>query len=178
MAEKTTIARPYAQAVFELARRQNAYAQWGEVLHLLATVMADERVRRLTQHPRAQATHVENILFDLLGEHLDPAARNFTKLLIAQRRLSVLPEIAALYALYRAEAERTQEAEVISAIPLSEEQRNDIVAALKRRLQRDVTLNTRVDASLLGGAIIRAGDVVIDGSLATQLNKLAGAMTR
>ena len=178
MAELTTIARPYAQAVFELARNQNAYQRWSEALALATAIVADARVLKWIAHPRVRPAQVAELILDVAGDHLDADARNFVRLLVENRRLTVLPEIAALYADYRAEAERTQQAEVISAQPLSNEQQASIVAALERRLQRAVTLHCQVDEALLGGAIIRAGDLVIDGSVTSQLGRLATAMAR
>ncbi|MDH5180518.1 MAG: F0F1 ATP synthase subunit delta, partial [Gammaproteobacteria bacterium] len=107
---------------------------------------------------------------------LDDQGKNFVRVLGENKRLNVVAEIAALYERHRAEAEKVVEAEVVSAFAMSDAQRKQMAEALKKRLGRDVNLVSRVDESILGGAIVRAGDLVIDGSVASKLNKLAHAM--
>lgn len=176
MAEKTTVARPYAQAVFDLAHSKGALRDWSNVLQLAAAVVADPQVQRLVSHPRVRKAQIQSLILDVGGAGFSAEAKNFIKVLIENRRLGLLPEIAAQYELYRAEAERTLTAEVISAFPVNDEQQARIAAALKKRLGRDVSLSCTVDGSLLGGVIIRAGDLVIDGSVTGQLTKLANAL--
>lgn len=177
MAEKTTVARPYAQAVFDLARsKPGTLRDWSNTLQLAAAVSADPHMQRLISHPRVRKEQIQNLILEVGGTGFSAEAKNFIKVLIENRRLNLLPEIAAQYELYRAEAERTITAEVVSAFPVSNEQQTKIAAALKKRLGREVSLNCRVDETLLGGAIIRAGDLVIDGSITGQLTKLANAL--
>lgn len=177
MAEKTTVARPYAQAIFDLARsKQGALGDWSTTLQLAVAVVADPQTQRLINHPRVRKEQIQSLILDVGGVGFSLQAQNFIKVLIENRRLSLLPEIAAQYELYRAEAERTITAEVVSAFPVSNEQQAKIAAALKKRLGREVSLNCTVDEALLGGAIIRAGDLVIDGSITGQLTKLANAL--
>ncbi|MEQ6340083.1 MAG: F0F1 ATP synthase subunit delta [Gammaproteobacteria bacterium] len=176
MAEKSTVARPYAQAIFDLAHSQGALHEWSDSLQLVAAITADIRVQRLIANPRVRGDRLQSLLLDIGGARLTPGVQNLIKVLIVNHRLVLLPEIAALYEFYRAEAERTMQAEVVSAFPVSEEQQKNIAAALKKRLGRDVSLTCKVDSDLLGGAIIRAGDLVIDGSVKGQLVKLSGAL--
>jgi F-type H+-transporting ATPase subunit delta len=177
MAEKTTIARPYAQAIFELAQSHKALPRWSEMLQLAATVAADERVAALLDNPNLDKARVVKLFLDICGDRLTAEAQNLIRLLMENGRMDVLTEIAGHYEVYRAEAERTVEARVISAFPLDEVQQKQIVASLKKRLGREVTLSCSTDKNLLGGAIIRAGDLVIDGSTTGQLAKLQVALT-
>lgn len=176
MAEKTTIARPYAQAVFAIAREQGDLAGWSDMLGLAAAVASDPDMAAMIDSPRLPREQVVDIILDICGDKLNDTGRNMIRVLAENGRLTLLPEIAALYEIDRARAEGTLEAEVVSASELTGEQKAVIAEALKRRLGREVTLNCSVDASLLGGAVIRAGDLVIDGSAVSKLNRLASAL--
>jgi len=112
------------------------------------------------------------LMLEVCGDQLNELGQNFIKVLIVNKRLNVLPEIAVLYNDLRAEAEKTVEAEVISAFPLTDAQQSNLIEGLKKRLGREVSLVSKVDENLLGGAIVRAGDLVIDGSVSGQLSKL------
>jgi len=176
MAEKITIARPYAQAVFDLAREQGDFKRWSEMLNLVAEVVAHPDMARLIDDPRVTREQLIGLLLVICDKGLDEAGRNLVRLLAENHRLEMAPEITALYEIERATAEGTVRAEIISASTLTDDQRSDIAAALKRRLGREVTLEARVDDTLLGGAIIRAGDLVIDGSVAGKLERLGGEL--
>ena len=178
MAEKSTIARPYAQAIFELADSGRQLPHWSEMLQLAAAVAADARVSVLIGNPRIDKGELTKMFLDICGDKLNEEAQNLVRVLFENHRMDVLPEIAGLYEVYRADAERTVEARVISAFPVDEAQKKQIVAMLKKRLGREVTLTCETDKALLGGAIIRAGDLVIDGSVTGQLAKLQVALAR
>jgi len=173
MAEKSTIARPYALAAFELAKEKNELAKWSEMLQFAALVASDATMKGYIGNPHVTRESLGNLFLGVCAEVLNELGSNFIKVLIENRRLDVLPEIATLYEQHRAEAERTVEAEVISAFPLSKEQLNLLADKLKDRLGRSVNLVSKVDSNLLGGAIVRAGDLVIDGSVNGQMDKLA-----
>ncbi|MBK9131933.1 MAG: F0F1 ATP synthase subunit delta [Gammaproteobacteria bacterium] len=177
MAEKSTIARPYAQAVFDLASAQRQLGPWSERLQLMTAVVADPRLQRLIGNPRITRAQLAGLIVDICGDRLDAQARSLVGVLAENRRLDLLPEIGALFAQYRAEAEKTVQAEVVSAFPLSAEQQAGIVAALKRRLGREISLKNTTDGTLVGGAVIRAGDLVIDGSVTGHLDRLASALS-
>jgi F-type H+-transporting ATPase subunit delta len=177
MAEKSTIARPYAQAVFELAAAQKQFGLWSERLQLLAAVAADARMQRVIGHPRIARSKLAALLIDICGDHLDDHARALVGVLVENRRLDMLPEIGALFEQYRAEAEKVVQAEVVSAFPLSKDQEAGIGAALKKRLGREVSLKSSTDETMVGGAVIRAGDLVIDGSVTGHLDRLANALS-
>lgn len=176
MAEIRTIARPYAQAAFQLARDHDALAKWSQMLQLGAVIAADPALRELIGNPRVTREQLTDLVLGVAGERLDERGANFIRLLVENDRLRCLPEIAALYETYRREVEQTVEAHVITAFPLSEEQQQRISAALQTRFGRNVTLTQSVDESLLGGMLIRTDDHVIDGSVTSQLAKLAKAL--
>jgi F-type H+-transporting ATPase subunit delta len=176
MAETTTIARPYAQAAFELAREQGTLAKWSEALALASAVATDGGIRKLIGSPRVTRGQLADLVIDICGTRLDDAARNFVRVLADNGRLGVLPQIAALFEALRAEAEGVIEADMVSAFAVDEAQKSGIAAALKARLGREVTLTCSVDPELIGGAVIRAGDLVIDGSVKGKLAKLASAL--
>lgn len=178
MAETTTIARPYAQAVFDIAADAKALGHWSDTLRLLALIVADPAMDALIRNPRVPREQLSGIITDVCGDALDERGAALVGVLAANQRLPLLPEIAALYEAYRADAEKIVQAEVVSAFPLSAEQQAAIAASLKRRLGREVTLESRIDQSLIGGAVIRAGDLVIDGSVTGQMDRLANALSR
>ncbi|HET9445332.1 MAG TPA: F0F1 ATP synthase subunit delta [Steroidobacteraceae bacterium] len=177
MAEKATIARPYAKAAFESARQHNALERWSKVLATASSVVQDERVAPLLSSPRVTPEQLSGLIADIVGSDLDEQTRNFLATLAGNRRLVLLPEIASMYEGLRAEAENTADVQVISAVELNEAQKQRLASALKKRLKREVRLHVQVDASLIGGAIVRAGDFVIDGSLKARLDRLAVEMS-
>ena len=176
MAEKITIARPYANAAFKVAQAQGNYDEWSRFLNAFAKFAEDPEVQLLIDDPRYTSKQLIDLFIEVGGDVVTEAGRNFLQILADSDRLSVLPEIAALFEQRRAETEGTLEAEIISARPLTEEQLNDIATALKRRLGREVSFSCKTDESLLGGVVIRAGDLVIDGSAIGKLNQLATAL--
>jgi F-type H+-transporting ATPase subunit delta len=177
MAEKATIARPYARAAFEFARGHGQFSQWSESLAIAAAVASEPSVIRLLNHPRVTATQVVELIADVAGTRLDPSARNFIATLAQNGRVSLLPHIAAMYETLRAEAESIADVEVTSAMPLDQSQQQRLMAALKSRLKREVRLHCSIDASLMGGAVVRYGDLVVDGSVKDRLSRLASAVT-
>ncbi|NOY62965.1 MAG: F0F1 ATP synthase subunit delta [Gammaproteobacteria bacterium] len=177
MAEKRTLARPYAQAAFDWASAAGNMAAWSDALELLSIIASDEKVKALFGNPRVSKEELVSLFCDIAGEQLDDAGRNFVKVLADAARLNVLPEIAAHYERYRSQAERSVEAEITSAFRVTKTQQEKIAKALKARLGCDVSLKCTIDKSLIGGAIIRAGDMVIDGSARGQLGRLATALS-
>ena len=176
MAEKSTVARPYALAAFELAREKNELAKWSEMLQFAALVASDDAMQQYVSNPRVTREMLSKLFINVCSEQLTDLGKSYIKVLIDNHRLDVLPEIAMLFEHHRAEAERTIDAEVISAFPLSDAQQAMLADKLKQRLGRDVKLIAKVDANLIGGAIVRAGDLVIDGSVNGQIDKLAQAL--
>ena len=173
MAERVTIARPYAKAVFAMAREARRLPQWSQALGVAAAVAADERVKPLFGNPKVTAEQLVEFISGIGGDLFDADMRRFLAVLAANRRLGLLPEIEQLYQKMRAEYERVLDVTLSSAIELSAEQRERFSAALRKRFDRDVRLHTRIDPSLLGGAVVQADDLVIDGSVQGGLAQLA-----
>ncbi|MDH3646509.1 MAG: F0F1 ATP synthase subunit delta [Gammaproteobacteria bacterium] len=173
MADQSTIARPYAKAVFELAQEQNKLEQWGKLLQSMSSAVDDPAVMALLYDPRVSGAQVGQILVDALGDRLDAQGRNFVRLLAHNGRVGVLPDISAGFDKLHAEAERTVDVSVTSAAPLSEQHKIELAASLQQRLGRDVRLHCEINESLIGGAVVRAGDLVIDSSLRGRLQQLA-----
>lgn len=175
MAEAITIARPYAVAVFSLAQEKGDLQTWSEMLQTAAQCAESAEVQAILTSPAVSDEQAVDLLGDVVGK-LSDDARNFLLLLAENNRLLLLPEIATLFEELRADAEQMLTAEVVTARALTDAQKTKIAAALKKRLGKEVTLTEQVDESLLGGAIIRAGDLVIDGSALGKLNRLANAI--
>ena len=177
MAERATIARPYAKAAFEYAREANAFAAWSAGLELAARIVSDARVAPLTKSPQWPADKLVGLITDVAGAELNAGMQNFVRVLAENRRLLLLPEIAAHYEVLRSAVENTVDVDVVSAVPLDAAQTEKLKQALSTRLKRQVRMQNSVDAALLGGAVVRAGDLVIDGSLKGRLERLATDLT-
>ena len=173
MAERATIARPYAKAAFEYARDAKAFAEWSQGLKVAAEIVADPRVSVLSTSPSLTAADLAGFVTDLGGANFNGGMQNFVRVLAENHRLPLLPEIAAQYEELRAAVENTVDVEVTSAVALDAAQSENLKRALNERLKRQVRMQNSVDSSLLGGAIVRAGDLVIDGSLKGRLERLA-----
>jgi F-type H+-transporting ATPase subunit delta len=177
MAERTTTARPYAKAIFALARKNNRLAETSAGLLRAAETVSDPRVHVLLGSPHVTAPQLSELVNGVAGEALDENARNFVTLLAQNRRLGFLPEIVALFEQMKAEVENAVDVEVVSATALTSDQESRYAAALQKKLGRNVRLRTKVDGSLLGGAVLRAGDLVIDGSIKGRIERLATELT-
>jgi F-type H+-transporting ATPase subunit delta len=173
MAEAATIARPYAKAAFMSARDAKALPAWSEALRLASGLIADPHIADLVSSPKLSTDQVVSLFAGLGGKEIDAHWQNFVRLLARNKRLDVLPSIAAQYEALRAQYENELDVQVTSAVVLDAEQRAKLAAALKTRFKRDIRITTAVDAGLLGGAVIRAGDLVIDGSINGRLQRLA-----
>ncbi|MFW6092363.1 MAG: F0F1 ATP synthase subunit delta [Pseudomonadota bacterium] len=178
MAELATLARPYAKAVFELAQAEQALDRWSRMLTLLTVASEHDKVRNVLESPELSPEQKAQRLIEVCGEELTDRAQSLVRLLAHNKRLSVLGELREQFEARKAEAERVLEVEVTSAYELSEAQSNRLREVLQRKFDREVSLTGRVDSDILGGAVIRAGDTVIDGSVRGRLEKLAEAMQR
>lgn len=175
MAEKATIARPYARAAFDYAREHGNFAAWSKMLAVGATVAADASLEPLLGNPKVLPAQLVDVIAGVAqssGSPLDASGRNFIALLAQNRRLGLLPEIATQFETLRSEVENTIDVEVVSAMPIAPEQREKLVQALGVRFKRQVKLRETIDESLVGGALVRAGDLVIDGTLRGRLERL------
>jgi F-type H+-transporting ATPase subunit delta len=176
MAELITVARPYAQAAFEFASAENALKDWSEMLSLLAAIADDAAMHELVNSPHLTETQLADLFIQVAGENLNDNCANFVRVLASNGRLLLLPEIAALFEVDRRAAEGTVQAQLVTAFPASESRQAEVIASLRKRLGREVELSCSTDAELLGGAIIRAGDLVIDGSVRGKLQRLGTAL--
>ena len=180
MAENIAIARPYAQAAFELARDAGQLDSWSDALAAAAIVVADPQVKALIGAPATDAAQLVALIADIAGQSSVgvPADKlnNFVRLLSENRRLAALPEISTAFDALKAETENRVEVTLTAASPVDDAQQARIVEALKRRFGRDVSLTVELDETLIGGARLRADDLVIDGSVRANLDRLASAL--
>jgi F-type H+-transporting ATPase subunit delta len=173
MAELATIARPYANAVFELAKRDAMLEQWSHMLAVLDATTQHEKVALMLDSPDLPGSAKAFRLAELCGEELDDRGKKFLQSLADHDRLGLLNEVREQFEELRAEEQKSLEVEVISAYPLSDAQGEALKQALNRKFDKEISIESRVDTSLIGGAVIRAGDLVIDGSIRGKLSKLA-----
>ncbi|RLQ22028.1 F0F1 ATP synthase subunit delta [Seongchinamella sediminis] len=176
MAELSTLARPYAKAAFEYAREHNALAQWSQQLATAAAVAANEGMDSVLDNPSLTDEQQAQTMNEVCGDATGQEVKNFISILASNKRLSLLPVIADQFELLKSNLEKSVNVEVVSAFDLSEETANRLADVLGRKLEREVKVSTSTDQDLLGGVLIRAGDLVIDGSVRGRLNKLAEAM--
>ena len=176
MAEIATLARPYANALFDLARDDSALNEWSNMLSVLLGVVEQEKVEIFLEAPENSAKEKALRLSELCGEEIDDRAR---KLLLARAehdRLILLSEISRQFESLKAEAERLLAVRIQSARELSQNQIESFSGALKRRYGKEISLEIHVNKDLIGGAVITAGDMVIDGSIRGKLNKLRDSL--
>ena len=178
MIEPITLARPYAKAAFEHARGAGELAQWQDALEQLAAVTRDHKVSVMLKSPSQTAQQRAENLAALIGDSLPESVVNLLMIMADNGRLSLLPEVAALFEQFKQAVESTVTVVVTSAYPLSDDETRVLSETMTSKLDRSVTLISETDPSLLGGAIIRADDLVIDGSVRGRLDKLAGALTQ
>ena len=176
MAELSTLARPYAKAAFEFAREHEALAQWSEQLATAAAVSANEGMDTVLDNPSLTDEQQAQTLNEVCGDATGPEVKNFVSILASNKRLSLLPVICAQFELLKSNLEKSVDVEVVSAFDLNDETANKLADVLGKKLEREVKVSTSTDQDLLGGVLIRAGDLVIDGSVRGRLNKLAEAM--
>lgn len=173
MAEIQTLARPYAVAVFELAQSRQALTDWSEMLAFITAVAGDANMQRLASDPRVDRGRFLDLFLDIGGQNINAEGANFIRLLVENRRLNLLPEIVEQYEARKTEAEARVEATVVTAFPLIATQLQSLSEALKRKFGREVNLTVEVDKTLMGGIVIRTGDLVIDGTVRGRLAELA-----
>jgi F-type H+-transporting ATPase subunit delta len=177
MSETLTLARPYARAAFASALAGSALADWSRKLGIAAQIVADPRVHSLVGDPRLGNADLVRLLLPP-DDGAESAFAQFLALLVENRRATLLPDIAALFEELKRDAERVLKVTVRTAVPFANGQAEAIRAALKKRFGRDIELEQRVDPSVIGGAVIDAGDMVIDGSVRGRLERLESALTQ
>ena len=173
MAEITTIARPYAEAAFSLAREQNALPVWSQMLKLASSVVGDARIGEALDNPKLDAPAKESLLLSICGDRLNAEGRNFVRLLVEADRIALMPAIAALFDTLKDDADGVAKATIETAFELSAEDLADLTIALERRFKRKIEASVVVDRDLIGGARITVGDNVIDGTVQERLRAMA-----
>lgn len=176
MAEMQTLARPYARAVFELGRDQATLARWSTELSAIAAVVADPGVAAVIGHPALSRAALADLMASALGSTLSAEALSFLAVLIDNRRLMLAPFVAERFEVLRHDHERTVDVDITTATEVVDAQRTELTNAIARKLDRKVTVSWATDESLIAGAVIRAGDTVIDGSVKGELEKLKAAL--
>jgi F-type H+-transporting ATPase subunit delta len=176
MAEPVTIARPYAEAVFKLAREKNVLANWSRMLAVLDSLVKDPQIQACIGDPNVNAQQLEALILGVAGDSVDGTGRNFVQVLIANDRLALLPELRALYEGLRREHDGILEAKIISALPIDANQLKDLVARLEAKYRRKVSAEVEVDPQLIGGVRIVIGDKVIDATVRGKLDAMAAAL--
>jgi F-type H+-transporting ATPase subunit delta len=176
MAELTTVARPYAEAAFELAREQNALPVWSEMLRFATTIVGDERVAAALDNPRLSAGDKEALLLSIAGDKLTNDGRSFLRVLIEADRIALLPQIRALFETLKDQTENVAKARIETAFPLSDAQTGDLTTALERRFGKKIEATVVVNPALIGGARITVGDSVLDGSVQAKLDAMSNQL--
>ena len=174
--DATTIARPYAEAVFSRAVDTDKLDLWSEMLELLAAAVTDPALAGLVASPKLDRDQMTELMLDIGGGRLNDEGQNLVRLLVANGRLSVLPEIATHFEVRKAEHQGALDVHVTSAFDLKPAQEQQLAEALKKKLGRDIRITSEHDPDLIGGFRLRAGDMVIDGSVSGQLGKLANEL--
>jgi F-type H+-transporting ATPase subunit delta len=176
MSELSTLARPYAEAVFRIAQGENDLAGWSARVQSLALIVSDAQLSRLISDPAVSAEQVASLVIEVAGSDLGTSGANFVHVLAENDRLSLLPEISAQFEALKANAEGTLEATITSAQELTQAQIDDLVAGLKAKFNRAVNVQVAVDPELIGGAVVAIGDQVIDGSVKGRLQRMSFAL--
>jgi len=169
MAELATVARPYAEAAFAIARDHQALPAWSQMLRFASILVADERVADALGNPRLDAAAKESLLLSIGGDRFDAEARNFIRILVEAERVTLLPQIAAMFDTLKNEAEATATATIESAFELTAEQVCELRSALERRFGEKIETTVTVNPELIGGARVSVGDAVLDGSVQAKL---------
>jgi F-type H+-transporting ATPase subunit delta len=173
MAELTTIARPYAEAAFRIAREENALPAWSQMLRFLSDVAADPQAAGALDNPKLTAADKTALLLSIGGDRLDATSRSFVRVLVDADRIAVLPQIRELFEALKNDADGVADARIDSAFPLSDGQLAELTAALQKRFGKKIEATVNVDPALGGGARITVGDTVIDGTIEAQLAAMA-----
>jgi F-type H+-transporting ATPase subunit delta len=176
MEEMNTIARPYAQAALSQAEGEGSLAEWSDMLHFLASIVREPAIATMVANPRISAERLTEVLLSISADKLSATGANFLRILIANDRIPAVPEIHAQFELRRAELEGRRQVAIVSAYEMTDTQQLSLAAAMTRHLGREVDVTVTVDAALIGGVVIRVGDLVIDASMRGRLAQLGNAL--
>ncbi len=173
MTDLATLARPYAEAVFKIAKQSNAVEQWSDMLTFLSALASDADIVATTNNPKVSKATLQQLLLDISQDQLNQEGINFLKLLVENGRVTLLPEIAGLYEQSRAEDENYVDVDVKTAYAFTQAEEKKLVTTLEKKLNKSVHMSVQTDQSLIAGFWAKAGDTVIDGSLKGQIQQLA-----
>jgi F-type H+-transporting ATPase subunit delta len=176
MAETRTIARPYAEAVFKLAKTSGTLPAWSEMLQLLAAIAADEQVKVLIGNPKVLPRRLGELLLGICGDKVTDEGRNFVLLLAENGRIEVLPEVSEMFEQLKTRHDGVLDAHVTSAFAMSDAQLKDLVADLEARFKRKIEAKVSIDPELIGGVKVEVGDEVLDASVRAKLEAMAVAL--
>lgn len=178
MAELATIARPYAEAVFRLAKQGNALQAWSDALNLIARIYGDSQMQAVMANPKVSPADMERMMLAICGERIDGVARNLIQLLVHNRRLSVVAEIREQFEQLKLEDEGKLDAKISSAFPMEDTQRDQVVNMLSARFKRKIDATVTVDPDLIGGVKVEVGDKVWDASVRGRLQSMAATLMK
>lgn len=178
MAELATIARPYAEAVFRLAKQGNALQAWSDALNLIASIYGDPLMQAVMANPKVSSADMERMMLAICGERIDGVARNLIQLLVHNRRLSVVAEIREQFEQLKLEDEGKLDAKISSAFPMEDTQRDQVVNMLSARFKRKIDATVTVDPDLIGGVKVEVGDKVWDASVRGRLQSMAATLMK
>ena len=176
MAETRTIARPYAEAVFKLAKTSGTLPAWSEMLQLLAAIAMDEQIKVLIGNPKVPPRRLGELLLGICGDKLTDEGRNFVLLLAENSRVEVLPEVSEMFEQLKTRHDGVLDAKVTSAFAMSDAQLKDLVADLEARFKRKIEAKLSIDPELIGGVKVEVGDEVLDASVRAKLEAMAVAL--
>ena len=176
MAELSTLARPYAKAAFEFAVSAGELTGWSDQLSVVAAVSQVEKIHKILSSPSLTSDQQAKQFIDVCGDELSDGVRNFVEVLAENKRISLLPEIVGLFEQFKSNREKSVDVNVTTVFELNNDVQQKLSTSLSRKLDRDVNLQTTIDTTLIGGVVIRAADIVIDGSIRGRLAKLAESM--
>ena len=176
MAEVSTVARPYALAAFKQAKDEKKLGEWSEMIEALALIVSDPLMKGLIANPSVKRDQLADLIIDVAGKALSDTGKNFVRVLAERNRLKYLPEARRIFEQERADFEGRSKVEVTSAFELDDDQKKKIISAMSKRLGTEVDLSVTVDDALIGGVVIRAGDLVIDASLRGRMSRLANTL--
>lgn len=176
MSSPTTLARPYAKAAFELAQYEQSLAAWDDMLSLASEIAMEESMAGMLESPHVSNAQVVKIITDTAGAAFSDRFMDYLSVLSDNGRIPLLPHITRLYQSMRENAEKRLRVKVVSALPLDEDQAGRMREALARRFECEVELENEIDADILGGAVVYAGNEVIDGSLRGRVNALSNSL--
>jgi F-type H+-transporting ATPase subunit delta len=178
MAETTTIARPYGVAAYTQARKEGNVPLWDEMLEFCAAVASEPAMAALLANPRIERSALGDLFLAVAGGRLSSTGAGFVRVLQENRRFEVLPQIYQIFQELRAADESRADVDIVAAYAVNAKYKHELEAAMQRRLGCEVTVTTTIDRGLIGGMIVRAGDMTIDLSLRGALNRLSHELRR